>query len=130
MKNTDKLVMLAKEKSENTKQKVITTIDEMVKNGDRITFYSVYQKAGVSKSFVYSNNEIREVISKYRNKPIKRNQSKDAKDVIIDSLKLRIRELENENRLLIKDESWKDKYEALLVEVDSLRKQLEKAYKY
>ncbi|MBL7247480.1 DUF6262 family protein [Heyndrickxia sporothermodurans] len=130
MKNTSKIVSMAKEKTEEKKQKVINTINEMIANGEKVTFYSVYQKAGVSKSFVYNNKEIREVIEQHRKLPIKKAQTKDAKDVIIESQKRKIRELEKEIKQLQKDELWKSKYERLYEENKRLEKQLEKAYKY
>lgn len=121
---------LAKEKSEEKKQKVIDTINKMIENEEKITFYSVYQKAGVSKSFVYNNEEIRDVIEHHRKNPTKKVQSKDAKDVIIESQKRKIKELEKEVKALQKDESWKEKYEKLLKENKELKQQLETAYKY
>ena len=130
MKNTNKIVTLAKEKSDEKKQKVIDTINKMIESGEKITFYSVYQKAGVSKSFVYNNKVIREVIEQHRKNPTKRSQSKDAKDVIIESQKRRIKELEKEINVLEKDEMWKEKYEKLNEENKQLKTQLEKAYKY
>lgn len=130
MKNTNKIVSLAKDKSEQKQQEVINTINEMIKSEDKITFYSVYQKAGVSKSFVYNNEQIRGLIESHRKTTIKMRQSQDAKDVIIESLKRKIKDLENENNGLKKDESWKDKHDKLSVENKQLKLQLEKAYKY
>lgn len=130
VKNTSKIVSMAKEKTEEKKQIVINTINEMIANGEKITFYSVYQKAGVSKSFVYNNKEIREVIEKHRKSPSKKTQTKDAKDVIIESQKRKIKELEKEIKQLQKDELWKVKYEKLYEENKKLEKQLEKSYKY
>lgn len=121
---------MAKEKTEEKKQIVINTINEMIANGEKITFYSVFQKAGVSKSFVYNNKEIREVIEKHRKSPSKKTQTKDAKDVIIESQKRKIKELEKEIKQLQKDELWKVKYEKLYEENKKLEKQLEKSYKY
>ena len=130
VKNTSKIVSMAKEKTEEKKQKVINTINQMIANEEKITFYSVYQKAGVSKSFVYNNKEIREVIEQHRKLPIKKAQTKDAKDVIIESQKRKIKELEKEIKLLQKDELWKEKYKKLYEENKDLEKQLEKSYKY
>lgn len=130
MKNTNKIVSLAKEKSEQKQQMVLDTINEMIKNEEKITFYSVYQKAGVSKSFVYNNEEIRQLIESHRKTTVKKRQSQDAKDVIVDSQKRKIKELEKEIRSLKKDESWKDKHDKLLAENKQLKLQLEKAYRY
>lgn len=130
MSNTKEIMKLAKLKSESTKSKVLEVLDDMVKNNENITFYSVYNKAGVSKSFVYNNSEVREAIEHYRTNPVKQMQSKDAKDVIIDSQKIKIKELEKEIKELENDKQWKMKYEELQKENISLKKQLEKSYDY
>jgi len=129
-KNTSMIVLMAKEKTEERKQKVIETVNKMLENKEKITFYSVYQKAGVSKSFIYNNEDLRKLIESYRQSPIKKVQSKDAKDIIIDSQKRKINELEKQFKLQQKDESWKEKYEKLYEENKQLKLQLEKAYKY
>ncbi|GAA0504322.1 hypothetical protein GCM10008986_34820 [Salinibacillus aidingensis] len=130
MKNTSKIVSMAKEKTEEKKQMVIETINKMIECDEKITFYSVYQKAGVSKSFVYNNEEIREVIEQHRKSSIKKTQTKDAKDVIIESQKRKIKELEKEIKQYQKDELWKDKFEKLDEENKQLKIQLQQAYKY
>lgn len=129
-KNTSMIVLMAKEKTEERKQKVIETVNKMLENKEKITFYSVYQKAGVSKSFIYKNEDLRKLIESYRQSPIKKVQSKDAKDIIIDSQKRKISELEKQFKLQQKDESWKEKYEKLYEENKQLKLQLEKAYRY
>lgn len=130
MSNTKEIRKLAKLKSENTKNKVLEVLDDMVKNNENITFYSVYNKAGVSKSFVYNNEEVREAIEHYRTNPVKKTQSKDAKDVIIDSQKFKIKELEMKIKELENDKLWKVKYEELQKENMLLKRQLEKSYDY
>lgn len=129
-KNTSMIVLMAKEKTEERKQKVIETVNKMIENKEKITFYSVYQKAGVSKSFIYKNEDLRKLIESYRQSPIKRVQSKDAKDIIIDSQKSKINELEKLIKVHQKDELWKEKFEKLNEENKQLKLQLEKAYKY
>lgn len=129
-KNTSMIVSMAKEKTEERKQKVIETVNKMLENKEKITFYSVYQKAGVSKSFIYNNEDLRELIESYRQSTIKKIQTKDAKDVIIASQKSKIAELEKLIKLYQKDELWKEKFENLYEENKQLKLQLEKAYKY
>lgn len=129
-KNTSMIVLLAKEKTEERKQRVIETVNKMLENKEKITFYSVYQKAGVSKSFIYKNEDLRKLIESYRQSSIKKVQSKDAKDIIIDSQKSKINELEKLIKLQQKDELWKDKFDKLYEENKQLKLQLEKAYKY
>ncbi|WP_050632256.1 DUF6262 family protein [Bacillus andreraoultii] len=130
MKNTSKIVSMAKEKTEIKKSTVIETINKMIENGEKINFYTVTKRAGVSKSFLYKYDEIRELIEKYRQSPTKKKQSKDAKDVIIESQKRKIKELEKEIKQYQKDELWKEKFEKLNEENKDLKKQLEKSYKY
>ena len=130
IKNTDKVVSMAKMKSESTKQLVIDTINAMIEKGEDITFYSVYKKAGVSKSFVYNNQEVRKIIESQRKTTVKKTQTQDAKDIIIESQKHKIKELENELSKNRKDELWKEKYEKLKEENEELKLQLEKAYEY
>lgn len=124
---TDKIIEIAKKKSEETENKVVKVIKEMVKNEEKINFYSVYQKAGVSKSFVYNNPTIRELIEKYRSNPIKNKQTQDTKDVIIETQRKRIKELEKQLKNSV---DYKTKYEKLLKENKELKKQLETAYDY
>ncbi len=130
VKNTERIVSMAKEKTESKKKLVIDTINRMIDEDDKITFYSVFQKAGVSKSFVYNNQEIREIIEHHRKSPIKKTQTKDAKDIIIESQKRKIKELEKELSKYRKDELWKEKYEKLKDEHEELKIQLQKAYDY
>ena len=42
-------------------------IEQMFYNNEKITFYSVCEKAGVSRKFLYNHPEIIEKISFYRN---------------------------------------------------------------
>ena len=133
--NTEKIVQIAKLKTEYTKKRVISIIEEMLKNSEKITFYSVCSKALVSKSFVYNNKEIRILIEKYRGKHVKPVQTVSAKDVIIELLKSQIHDLEKKIHdlskkldMIKKDELWKEKYEKLLEENKELKKQLEKLY--
>jgi len=127
-KKHDKIVKLAKQKSKITEQKVLNTITQMVKDKKNISFYSVYKKAGVSKSFVYTNEKIRNLIEDLRDKNIKVKQSKDSKDVIIESQNNKIKELKSQVRKLKKDELWQEKYKKLKKENQELKKQLEKLY--
>lgn len=41
-------------------------VDKMVASGDRITPYTVWVKAGVSKSLIYRNKKVKEYIEKNR----------------------------------------------------------------
>lgn len=111
--NTDAIVKLAKEKSIKVRNKVEKTISEMALQNEKINFNTVSKKANVSKSWLYKEKDIREriellrnqQITKVSNPPKKRNRSEE---ILIKSLKSRIKDLEQENK--------------------KLKKQLEKAY--
>lgn len=55
---TDVIVKMAKEKSERKYKAVMDEIDKMIKEGVSITFYSVEKRTGISKGFLYRNEEI------------------------------------------------------------------------
>lgn len=98
---TLKIVEHSKNKTVETQQKAINAINEMKKNGEKITYYSVRQKTGISKSFLYNNEEvsalIRENVEEERSKitsPEHEEYLKLKKEN--KSLKKRIEELEEE----------------------------------
>lgn len=111
--NTDAIVKLAKEKSIKVRNRVEKTISEMSLKNETINFNAVSKRAQVSKSWLYKEKDIRERIETLRNNQVKKaynppHKSPRSEDVLIKSLKDRIRELERENR--------------------NLKKQLERAY--
>lgn len=65
----------AKHELEEKKKKVLEVIDEMIENGERISFYSVASKANCSRTFLYNFDLIRDKIEKNRN--INPNRPKD-----------------------------------------------------
>lgn len=65
----------AKNELEEKKQKVLDVIDKMIKNGERISFYSVASKANCSRTFLYNFESIRQKIEQSRN--INPNRPKD-----------------------------------------------------
>ena len=65
----------AKTELEEKKQKLLEVIDEMIENGERISFYSVASKANCSRTFLYNFEFIRNKIEKNRN--INPNRPKD-----------------------------------------------------
>lgn len=105
LRNTDKIVQLAKEKSNKTKVKVEKTISKMALEGKTINFNSVSKEAGVSKSWLYKEEMIRKRIISLRSNQIKstskvsnkNNKNSRSEDVLIRTLKDRIRSLEDEN---------------------------------
>lgn len=104
------MIQHAKRKSDEALQKVDDAIKQLLKKQYKINFNSVAQKANVSKSFLYKNNELRTRIEVLRRqqeglsspKQVKRNMTDASKDVIISSLKKRLKEKESENEQLKK----------------------------
>lgn len=107
-KNTEALKLHAKEKTRIASEKVDRTIRELSLKGERINFNSVATASGVSKAFLYSNDEIKQRIellrkqevSKEMNQRAKTDKTSKSKDIIIMAKDKKIRELENENKKL------------------------------
>lgn len=102
--NVSGLVEKAKEKREKTLRKVEQSIKQMIKTQQKINFNSVATHAGVSKTYLYKTPNLKERIEYLRSqqegilsiKQVKRNVSEESKDVIIASLRKRVKELEKE----------------------------------
>jgi predicted Zn-dependent protease len=107
-RNTDGLINHARHKSQKTAEKVDEVIQRLVKNKEKINFNSVSTESGVSKAYLYTHPEIRERIETLRKqqeglpspKQVKREMTDASKDVVIAAKNKRIKELEEENRLL------------------------------
>lgn len=128
MEKTKKIVELTKKKSEEKKEYVLEVINSMIRNGEKITFYSVYNKAGVSKSFVYNNDEIRNRIELCRSGALDIGEVKDNKDILIDELNKEVEILRAKLKEYNKDELWKVKYENKKKEADMLKERLERLF--
>ncbi|WP_193065550.1 DUF6262 family protein [Oceanobacillus oncorhynchi] len=102
----DGILNYSKAKTEKSIKKVNTALNHMIKKQLKINFNSVAEEARVSKSFIYKNPELRSRIEALREqqeglsspKEIKRNTSENSKDVIIASLRNRVKRLEKENK--------------------------------
>ena len=84
---TAKIRAAATEKSLAAISLAKNTIDEMYNRGDIITFQSVADKSGLSKSFLYKNEEVKSYLEQY--KSIKYNNQ------VIDSSKQRYKDYES-----------------------------------
>ena len=100
----DSLVKYNKDKTLKTIKKVDDAIKALIKEKENISFNSVSTKSGVSKSFLYTNQGVRERINFLRNqqrglpsrKILKSNITEKSKDVIIESLRRKVEKLEKE----------------------------------
>lgn len=122
-RNTEGIKKHARHKSEETVKKVDEAVQKLIKAGEKINFNSVSLEAGVSKSYLYTHQEIKERIENLRKqqavapsvKQIKREITDASKDIIIAAKNKRIKELGTENKRL-KEELQKLKgklYESL-----------------
>jgi hypothetical protein len=122
--NTEPLLRSIEDKKQKTKQKVESTIKEMIKQKEKINFNSVSAKSGVSKPFLYKYSEIRSRIETLRKQEekldspnqVKRNMTEHSKDVVIASLRKKVKHLEEENQKL--KERLKVDWAAIYNEID------------
>lgn len=98
------LKRLHQERKTRTYQKVDEAIKRLVKTKGNINFNSVSHESGISKATLYNNSEIRNRIENLRLKQtqdptkgqIQREIDDNNKDAIIDSLKRKVKKLEEE----------------------------------
>ncbi|MEI3605869.1 DUF6262 family protein [Pseudogracilibacillus sp. SE30717A] len=106
--NMDGIKYYSKLKTEKSIKKAEDALKYMIKKQLTINFNSVAEQAEVSKAFLYKNQELRSRIETLRGqqkgllspKQVKRNISDSSKDVIIASLRQRLKKLEGENKEL------------------------------
>ncbi|REI04132.1 DUF6262 family protein [Staphylococcus felis] len=90
-------------KKANTEIKVNLAIERLLKENIEINFNVVSKYANVSKATLYNHKKIRNKIEELRKQNIQTNVIKgknDGKNAIIESLKRKIKKLENENESL------------------------------
>lgn len=98
----------AEEKTRLTLEKVDKAIRELSLSGEKINFNSVATMSGVSKTFLYNNEEVKKRIEELRqqqvsremNQRIKYDKTAKSKDIIIMAKDKKIKELEEENKKL------------------------------
>lgn len=84
----------------STLEKVDQAIKRLLRANESINFNSVSEESGVSKASLYNHSDIRERIESPTPKQVKREMNDANKDVIIETLKRKIKALENENKEL------------------------------
>ena len=100
------LKQVHKERRTATTKKVDEAIQRLVRANENINFNSVASEAGVAKATLYNNLVLRERIDSLRQqqatvptkKQIQRKMNDNNKDALIDSLKRKIKRLEQENK--------------------------------
>ena len=106
--NTKGLKEYALKRSQMALEKVDKAIRELSLTEQKINFNSVSQLSGVSKTFLYNNQEIKKRIEELRDKQVsktinqraKYDKTSKAKDIIIMAKDKKIKELEEENKKL------------------------------
>ncbi len=106
--NTRGLKEYAKQRSKMALDKVDKAIRELSLTEQKINFNSVSQLSGVSKTFLYNNEEIKKRIEELRDKQVsktinqraKYDKTSKSKDIIIMAKDKKIKELEEENKKL------------------------------
>jgi len=106
--HTKGLKEYAKNKSKITLERVDKAIRELSLTEQKINFNSVSQLGGVSKTFLYNNEDIKKRIEELRNKQTSRtinqrakyDKTAKSKDIIIMAKDKKIKELEEENKKL------------------------------
>ncbi|REE84574.1 hypothetical protein A8990_114109 [Paenibacillus taihuensis] len=126
-RNTSAIVAMAKDKTSKKVELVLLEIDKMKKKNEKVTFYSISKKTGVSRSFLYNNQILFNKINSIRNN---NPRSEDTIQTIVEAQKLKITKLEKEVAELKKNENFKERYEELLAQNKELKKQLEVSYTY
>ncbi len=104
-KNLEESWNRRKEESRKKAQSAIKVLEE---EGKAVNFNSVHVQSGISKSFLYDDEEIRNLIGKHRMQKVKSeiawhkkyDKTSDSKDVIIEAKDKRIKKLEEENAKL------------------------------
>ncbi|MED2777911.1 DUF6262 family protein [Bacillus thuringiensis] len=95
-------------RKKSTFQKADKAIQRLIRARKNINFNSVASEAGVSKATLYNNQELRERVETLRDQQaqsptrqqIKREMNETNKDALIESLKRRIKKVEEENKQL------------------------------
>ena len=130
--STLKIAEMAKRKSIKRQKEVLDVIASMIKNGEKVTVYSVQKKTGASKSYLYNNEKIKEAIKQEREEKTANTRTNESKDAIIKVLKMTIKNLEKEIKELKgnNSDSYKLKYEKVVNENKQLKEQLKNAYNY
>ncbi|WP_195945797.1 DUF6262 family protein [Paraclostridium bifermentans] len=106
--NTKGLKRYAKQRSQIALDKVDKAIRELSLTEQKINFNSVSQLSGVSKTFLYNNEEVKKRIEELRDKQVsktinqraKYDKTSKSKDIIIMAKDKKIKELEKENKKL------------------------------
>lgn len=126
LKSAEKIVLLAKKKSQDKEQLVLDAIQTMKAQRQKITFYSVQKTTGVSKSYLYNNSTLRKAITELRDGVQPSPSDADTTETLLAAMKLELRDLRKRLRAYEKDGLYKEKYEAMRAERDHYKTNYER----
>lgn len=92
-KKTEKIVEMSHKKAIDRQNEVVDAVRRMQKEGRNITFYGVMKETGASKSYLYTNKVIHDLIAEARETNTPRTAR--SKDAIIKMQRSRIADLES-----------------------------------
>ena len=108
--NTRYVVQAAQHRAQQTRQRAVTTLRRMDAAGQRITFDAVSREAGVSRSWLYAQGDLRAEIERLRQRhsatpsaqvPPQRQRASDTSLLCrLEAATARIRQLEADNQQL------------------------------
>lgn len=109
--NTKNLESGWKKRSEDAKEKALKAIAKIKASGGNVNFNSVHVESGLSKNYLYTNDELRSAIVMERDKDKaktdaynkKYDKTSKSKDVVIESKDKYIAKLQAENEALKKE---------------------------
>lgn len=110
-RNTAGLQAHAQQKAEEAKTRVMQTIDRLIKEKQPVNFNLVARTAGVTKSYLYTQSDLRTRIEGLRQQgasalkvvkggPQEHPRSEKSKEVLLAAKERRIQELSEENKRL------------------------------
>ena len=66
MANTDKMIEAKKLDAQRRYHATYKALREMLENGEKVNFYTVSERAGVSRTYLYNHPEFRRMIRRFK----------------------------------------------------------------
>lgn len=118
--------MIEAQKLESAKKVEYTkkVVDEMIEQGIAVTPYTVWKRSGLSKGFIYTNEEVKAYIEEHRSEKKYNYRAYTPQDILYE----KVEQLEKENTYLKRmlRQMELESYEALLIQNQILKSRLEK----
>lgn len=146
-KNCSGLIEATNRRTESARNRVLAAIDSMKLHGETINVSSVAKKAGVSKNYIYTQDDLISAVKELREESYS-TLSKRSQSSIINTLQKEVVRLEKRLKILeqvdLENDTWHSRYVAerektskleaqnkeLRAEIKELRIQLQAAYTF